>query len=75
MQYQVMHFVIHTPDQAREIIAEAERIAAETEYEGREREIVFKEACRLLGMRVSVPVQPQAPVPMDLSRLLREGNG
>lgn len=68
MNIQVHHVIVHTPEQVREIIAEAGRIAdAAVVDEGKWR-LVFEQACTLLGQRHSIAMMPQAP-PVDLGVL------
>lgn len=68
MNIQVHHVIVHTPEQVREIIAEARDIAAEAEPLIVSWDVVFEQACLLLGARHSLAVAPQAP-PLDLGAL------
>lgn len=76
MNIQVHHVIVHTPEQVREIVAEAVRISEETETESIPQVYLFEQACTLLGARFTMAV-PQEQVPMDLGRLganhLRKG--
>jgi hypothetical protein len=68
MNIQVHHVIVHTPEQVREIVAEAVKIAEATESELVPAVYVFEQACTLLGARFSMAVNQQ-PVPMDLGAL------
>lgn len=69
MNVQVHHVIVHTPQQAREIIAEAMLIASESEPDEAQWGHVFDQACALLGQRFTLVNAPQPAPPMDLSRL------
>jgi hypothetical protein len=62
----IIHVVVHTPEQVREIVAEAKKIADEFTGEGAEWRDVFEQACRMLSQRATITAQPQ---PVDLSAL------
>lgn len=72
---QVHHVIVHTPEQAREIVAEAGRIADDAGVDGDRWQAVFEQSCALLGARHSIALMPQGP-PVDLGALglgLRNG--
>lgn len=68
MNMQVHHVIVHTPEQVREIVEEARKIADEAWDNGQEWCAVFSQACTLLGARHSVALMPQAS-PLDLGAL------
>lgn len=68
MNIQVHHVIVHTPEQAREVIAEAGRIADDSGMDDERWDRVFEQACALLGQRFSLSVMPQGP-PLDLDVL------
>lgn len=61
MNVQVTHMIVHTPVQAREIIAEAGRIADDSGQEGERWDRVFEQACQLLGQPWTFAA-PSSPV-------------
>lgn len=63
MNVQVTHVVVHTPEQAREIVRQAMSIADDCDADSRAWDAVFREACRLLGQRHTVVTTDQ-PVPL-----------
>lgn len=73
MNIQVHHVLVHTPEQAREIIAEAGRIADDSGMEGERWDRVFEQACALLGARFSLAMNPE-PVPLNLGALGLKNN-
>jgi hypothetical protein len=75
MNVQITHVIVHTPEQVREIVREAQTLAGEETSDAVARESVFREACRLLGQRYTFAAAPQA-VPMPPMALpgLRGGN-
>lgn len=70
MEIQVVHAIVHTPEQARIVLKEAAAIADELEADGYPWEHVFAAAAGMLSARASVPIMPQQ-VPIDLARLGR----
>lgn len=68
MNVSFAHSPLHTPDQVRAIVTEARKIAEEVSDEFAVQACVFREACRLLGARASVPLVEQ-PLPLDLRPL------
>lgn len=68
MNIQVHHVLVHTPEQAREIIAEAGRIADDSGMQDERWDRVFEQACALLGARFSMAVNNE-PVPLNLGAL------
>lgn len=67
MQLQLVSAPVHTPDQAREIIAQAMEIAQPHEGNTIKWTQVFNQACSLLGQRASTFAQPQqVPLPANL---------
>lgn len=68
MNVQVVHAPVHTPEQVREIIDQAHKIADDFATDSPRWFDVFREACRLLGQRASVPLVEQPP-PMLLPRM------
>lgn len=70
MNFQVTHVIVHTPEQAREIVAEALKIADETDHPVIPPRAVFEEACKLLGQRWTFAAQPQA-IPLDPALMAR----
>lgn len=65
---QIVHGIVHSPEQVREIIREAIDVADEATAPPDLWPDVFREACRLLGARTGAVVQPTI-APLDLSRL------
>lgn len=72
-QIEIHHVIVHTPEQAREIIREALIIADDFDRDSAEWPNLFREACQLLGARFSLVAQ-QPTVQLD-SRLLRAPGG
>lgn len=68
MNVQFVHAPVHSPEQVREIIAEAKAIALEHAEDAPTAACVFREACRLLGARVSTTLM-QEPVPVQLPHM------
>jgi len=68
MNFQVTHVIVHDEDQAREIIRAATRIADDASTGSHTWEVVFREACRLLGQRWTFAAQPQPVNIPDLAR-------
>lgn len=62
----VTHVIVHTPEQVREIVTEAAKIAAECGNDASTQALIFREACSLLGQRWTFAVQPS---PIDLAGL------
>ena len=73
MEVQVLHATVHTSEQVREIIAEAERIADASPHAADEWPAVFAQACQLLGARATVVGQPSTPVTARLLDGIRAG--
>jgi hypothetical protein len=72
---QITHVIVHTPEQVRQIMQEAQRIAEEETSDAVARESVFREACKLLGQRYTFAAAPQAmPLPPMALPGLRGGN-
>lgn len=65
---QAVHAVVHTREQAEQIVREAMQIAEEWEGNTIKWANVFNKACELLGQRATAFAQPQA-VPLDLTTL------
>lgn len=63
-----VHIIVHTPEQVREIVREAQVIADEATVTREGWVSVFEQACVLLGARVTV-MQQQATMPVDLAHL------
>ena len=63
----------HTPEQVREIIREAQRIATEELSPGTTRAEVFAQACQLLGQKAVVFAEAQ-PSPVLLDGLRTPGH-
>jgi hypothetical protein len=63
MNVQITHIIVHEPQQVRDIVREAQRIADDETGDAVARESVFREACRLLGQRYTFAAMPQ-PVQM-----------
>jgi len=57
----ITHVIVHEPQQVREIIAEAGRIADDAGVDPMRWDRVFEQACRLLGERYTFAM-PQTPV-------------
>lgn len=72
MSVQAVHAVVHTPEQVREILLEAARIADDCQAQGVDRVALFDKACDLLGARATTFLVPQQ-VPFDLSGLKANG--
>ena len=70
MPYQVTHVIVHDDDQVRDIIRAATRIADDAAQGSHTWEIVFREACRLLGQRWTFAAQPE---PVNLAALKLPG--
>lgn len=62
MDVQLTLVRVHEPDAVRAILLDALNIAQSVTTDDREREVVFVEACRLLGERVPIMPQPM-PIP------------
>lgn len=61
------HAAIHTPEQVRQIITEARKIAAEVSDDFEVQVPIFRAACELLGARVSAPlVEQPSPIAFPL---------
>lgn len=73
MNVQVTHVIVHTPEQVREIIAEAGRIADDSGMEDERWDRVFEQATVLLGARHTLALTPQAS-PLDLGALGLKNN-
>lgn len=56
---QITHVVVHEPQQVREIIREALAIADEQDVDVLERQMIFGQACKLLGQRYTFAFAPQ----------------
>lgn len=70
MNVQITHIIVHTPEQVREIVTEAQKIASELAVADTDRELVFRESCRLLGQRFTFTAMPQqVAAPLDLAGL------
>ena len=68
MNVQITHVIVHTPEQVREIVAEAGRIADDSGVEDERWLAVFNQATTLLGARHTLALAPQGP-PLDLGAL------
>lgn len=67
---QVHHVIVHTPEQVREIIAEAGRIADDSGVEDERWQAVFEQATSLLGARHTLALTSQPPpMAFDLPNL------
>lgn len=68
MNVQITHVIVHTPEQVREIVAEAARIADEVGAWPEKWTPAFEQACTLLGARHTLALAPQGPS-LDLGAL------
>lgn len=75
MNVQITHVIVHTPEQVREIMREAQTIAGEETSDAVACESVFREACKLLGQRYTFAAGQQAmPLPSMALPGLRGGH-
>lgn len=74
MNVQVHHVIVHSPEQVREIVAEAGRIADDSGTDGEQWLAVFNQASTLLGARHTLAMMPQGG-PIDLGALRPGANG
>lgn len=68
MNVQAVHAVIHTPEQVKEIMREADEIARALDPDCDAWSLYFGKACDLLAQRATTFLAPQQ-VPFDLSAL------
>lgn len=68
MNVQITHIIVHTPEQAREIIDTAIAIANERDDDQGHWPLIFGKACDLLGQRFTFTAMPQQiAAPLDLA--------
>lgn len=70
MNISFAHAPVHSPEAVREIVAEAWKIATESEGDDEDRRAIFLQAVVLLGARVSVAMPPET---VDLSTFALPG--
>lgn len=69
MNASVTHVIVHSPEQVREIVAEAFRVADETGPRDEQWFAIFNKACDLLGQRYTFVAQPQAVNLADFGKI------
>lgn len=68
MNVQVHHVIVHTPEQVAEIVDAARQVADDSPASSHSWNVIFEQACALLGARHSIVLTPQA-APMTLEQL------